>query len=367
MARKSSQEVASDSDDSSTSSPSPQDRRPTDSEKKREKKSKRDEPVTESSESSSESESEKSGSPAGSDSETDSDASSQKEDSTKRSSPGVSVPPPEAFKPPAGFKAVKKQSPPSSAVSSLLSNLRGKQIYHVTAPAFLPLDSVKEISLAKIMRGEPVLTHQGVKYGIPADNLSQPESSKKTLLLYDEKSQAYYSVSAGEIKSYHVQEMISLPNGTTTKEGPASTAQEPSIPPRPQPKHLKMRFKPVGSGDGAPETFGTSSEESEGEQPTFKFPKGSKAEREERKRKHHQADGDEKHPDASPRKKSKKHSSSQDHGKSSQTEPAPSSQDHDERGRESRHKKLHKHREGTSQERKARKEEKKRKKAEKTA
>lgn len=246
---------------------------------------------------------------------------------------------------------MKKQSPPSSDVSSLLSNLRGKQIYHVTAPSFLPLSSVKEISLAKIIQGEPVLTHQGINYGIPADSLSQKESNKKTLLLYDGKSQAYYSVPAGEIKSYHVQEMISLPNGTTTKEVPASIAQESTKGPKTQPKHLKMRFKPVGSTDWTPETFGTSSEESEGEQPTFKFPKGSKA---ERKRKH--AEGDEK-PLESPRKKSKKHSS--------QAEPAPSSQDHEERGRESKHKKSHKDRDETSQERKARKEEKKRKKAEK--
>lgn len=245
---------------------------------------------------------------------------------------------------------MKKQSPPSSDVSSLLSNLRGKQIYHVTAPSFLPLSSVKEISLAKIIQGEPVLTHQGINYGIPADSLSQKESNKKTLLLYDGKSQAYYSVPAGEIKSYHVQEMISLPNGTTTKEVPASIAQESTKGPKTQPKHLKMRFKPVGSTDWTPETFGTSSEESEGEQPTFKFPKGSKA---ERKRKH--AEGDEK-PLESPRKKSKKHSS--------QAEPAPSSQDHEERGRESKHK-SHKDRDETSQERKARKEEKKRKKAEK--
>ncbi|KAL2014127.1 hypothetical protein VTN00DRAFT_1652 [Thermoascus crustaceus] len=350
MARIRSQEAASDSDDSSTGSPSPQDRRATESEKKREKTSK-EENVAESSDSSSESESETSSSP-GSDSENDSDASSQKKDSTKRASPGASVPP-EAFKPPAGFKAVKKQSPPSSDVSSLLSNLHGKQIYHVTAPSFLPLSSVKEISLAKIIRGQPVLTHQGVKYGIPADSLSQKESNKKTLLLYDEKSQAYYSVPAGEIKSYHVQEMISLPNGTATKEVPASIAQESSKGPKPQPKHLRMRFKPVGSADWAPETFGTSSEESEGEQPTFKFPKGSKAEREERERKRKQAEGDEK-PLESPRKKSKKHSSQ-----------AESSQDHEERGRESKHKKSHRNRDETSQERKARKEEKKRKKAEK--
>jgi hypothetical protein len=146
--------------------------------------------------------------------------------------------------------------------------------------------------------------------------------------------------------------MINLPKGTAyNKERP-----DGSKPPRPQPKDLKMRFRPVGSTYGAPETIGTSDEESEGEQPSFKFPKGSKAEREERKRKHQQTEGDEKNVDVAPRKKSKKHSS-QENGKtlSSQTEPVPSSQDAgEERGHDKPKKSKHR-------------EEKKRKKAEKAS
>lgn len=158
------------------------------------------------------------------------------------------------------------------------------------------------------MQGEPVLQHDGVNYGIPMDNISQGEADGKTLLLHDPKTQSYYNTPANNIQSYHVQELISIP----TTNGPTSIAvQDYEKPPRKQPKHLKMRFRPVGSGDGPAETIGTSSEsEGEDEKPAFKVPKGS-FEKEERKRKHHHTEGDGNQANVAPRKKSKKHSSSQ--------------------------------------------------------
>ncbi|KAF7125131.1 hypothetical protein CNMCM5793_001240 [Aspergillus hiratsukae] len=224
------------------------------------------------------------------------------------SSSNDSIYPRPPYKPPSGFKAAKKQLPPSSTTSSLLSDLRGKQIFHITAPSFLPLSKVKEVSLAKILQGEPVLKHEGVQYGIPPENISQGDLGAKSLLLYDSKTQTYYNAPATTIPTYHVQEMIDLPKSLGTDDAVLAAAQDQMKPPRKQPKHLKMRFRPVGSGECPPETIGSSSEESEGEgKPTFKFPKGSKTDREERKRKHpeevegHQSGG-------LPRKKSKKQS-----------------------------------------------------------
>jgi hypothetical protein len=219
------------------------------------------------------------------------------------SSSNDSIFPRPPYKPPSGFKAAKKQLPPSSTTSSLLSDLRGKQIFHITAPSFLPLSKVKEVSLGKILQGEPVLKHEGVQYGIPPENISQGDMGGKSLLLYDSKTQTYYSTPATTIPTYHVQEMIDLPNSLGTDDAVLAAAQDQIKPPRKQPKHLKMRFRPVGSGEGPAETIGSSSEESEGEgKPTFKFPKGSKTDREERKRKHaEEAEGHQ-------RKKSKKQS-----------------------------------------------------------
>ncbi|KAL1886114.1 hypothetical protein Plec18167_000043 [Paecilomyces lecythidis] len=347
MARKSQIESPSESDDSSSSSSSvseqtvkkskvPESRSGTKTKSKKE--------PSETSGSDSSSDDEGNGGSSGSESESE-DASSQsgKSSSSSPEDESDSDSPREAFRPPAGFKPLKSQRAPSSGVKSILSDLRGKQVFHITAPASLPLSSIKEVSLAKVLSGEPVLEHKGVKYGIPADTISQQDADEKILLAYDEKTQTYYNTSIGNIQSYNLQELVSLPNGTAYNKGKPDTSK----PPRPQPKDLKMRFRPVGSTYGPPETIGTSDEESEGEQASFKYPKGSKAEREERKRKHQQTEEAEKNGEVAPRKKSKKHSS-KENGK------MESSQDAGE-GRADKHKKS-KHGD-----------EKKRKKAEKAA
>ncbi|GAQ07308.1 hypothetical protein ALT_4629 [Aspergillus lentulus] len=289
---KSIKKTASDSESSSSSrSTSPE---PT-------KKSESDRDTEDSSSSGSESEDS-----ASSDSE--SVPSSPKIKASNTSSTNDSLYPRPPYKPPSGFKAAKKQLPPSSTTSSLLSDLRGKQIFHITAPAFLPLSKVKEVSLAKILQGEPVLKHEGVQYGIPPENIGQGDLGGKSLLLYDSKTQTYYSAPATTMPTYHVQETINIPKSLGTDDAVLAAAQDQIKPPRKQPKHLKMRFRPVGSGDGPPETIGSSSEESEGEgKPAFKFPKESKTEREERKRKHaEEVEGSQSA--GLPRKKSKKQS-----------------------------------------------------------
>lgn len=203
------------------------------------------------------------------------------------SSSNDSLYPKPSYKPPSGFKAAKKQLPPSSTTSSLLSDLRGKQLFHITAPSFLPLSKVKEVSLAKILQGEPILEHEGVQYGIPSENIGHGDLGGKSLLLYDSKTQTYYSAPATTMPTYHVQQLIDLPKSLGTEDAVLAAAPDQIKPPRKQPKHLKMRFRPVGSEEGPPETIGSSSEESEGEgKPNSKFPRESKTEREERKRKH---------------------------------------------------------------------------------
>ncbi|KAI2713707.1 hypothetical protein CBS147332_5447 [Penicillium roqueforti] len=243
---------------------------------------------------------------SGSDSDSDSDDSNEmKPDSSSGKKVVISGPQP--YKPPAGFKSAKKQAPPSSKVSSLLSNLDGKQVLHLTAPASLPLSKIKEVCMAKIMQGEPIISHDGVNYGIPAETLSEADPATKSLLLFDEKTQTY-STAAQSIPSYHVQEMIGLPSTSKKTDAVVAELREYVKPARPQPKHMKMRFRPVGTTSALPETLGSSSE-SEGEAPSFKVPKG-----EERKRKLDHDDVEDEAPQAAalPRKKSKKHSQEKD-------------------------------------------------------
>ncbi|KAL5343410.1 DNA-directed RNA polymerase I subunit RPA34.5-domain-containing protein [Aspergillus crustosus] len=239
----------------------------------------------------------------GCDNESVASAKGQSKQSNLISSQARSVRPPQSFKPPLGFKSAKTQS--SSQISSTLSDLNGKQVFHITAPAFLPLSKVKEVSLAGALNGEPILKHNGVQFGIPTDSAKQTAASRQTLFAYDSKAQTYQGT-VMNVPTYHIQEIISLPGGPEYEETTLRAAKALEKPPRKQPKHLKMRFRPVGSGDAPPETLGSSSEESEAEEPTFKVPKGREKEK-ERKRKLQQTEADGSQSLGEPRKKSKKH------------------------------------------------------------
>lgn len=79
------------------------------------------------------------------------------------------------------------------------------------------------------------------------------------MLVFDEKTGVYVKKELQNIQSYTVQELVRLPSHDNTGQSLA----EKEKPVRPQPKHLKMRFHPVGSGNLGPETIGSSSESEE--------------------------------------------------------------------------------------------------------
>jgi hypothetical protein len=244
----------------------------------------------------------------------------------------VHIPGPnQPYKPPFGFKTAKKQTPPSSSTSSILSNLRGKQVFHITAPSFLPLSKVKEITMSKVLKGEPFLKYDGKSYGIPADSITDNDPEGKTLLVYDESTQTYCN-KADHIQSFHVQEFAGLPQKAVQSTATAIEILRDAVkPPRPQPKGMKMRFRPVGSLPSEPETLGFSSE-SESEEPQSKVPAGEKEK--ERKRKHSHTEGDASQASAEPRKKSKKHTQeNDDDAERSQKKSKKSHKDREEKKR----------------------------------
>ena len=245
------------------------------------------------------------------------------------------------FVPPSGFRPSTTDSRPSAAITSALSNLEGKQVFHITAPSYLPLSEIKQIAFGKATSGEPVLSHKGVDYGLVETSQQQKQSSE-TLLIYDEESNTYVrKPEVKKIKSYSIQEIVRLPGlDTLVPSSKDTTKKQPAA--RPQPKHLRMRFHPVGSTTLPPETVGSESEP----EPTFRVPGGGSKEK-DRKRK-----TDEQNLVEEKAKKSKK-----DKHQSSQLESQPE-------GRRDKEKKSSKHRDETSQERRARKDEKKKRKGE---
>lgn len=219
-------------------------------------------------------------------------------------------------------------------------------MYHITAPSYLPIQNIKQIDFGQAVSGQPILSHKGVDYGLVPTS-QQQERGSETLLVYHEETKTFLrKPELKEIESYNIQEVIRLPGLDSVV--PLST-QSANNKARPQPKHLRMRFHPVGSKTLAPETVGSSSE-SEVEEITFRAPILKSKTNDEKYRKRKPDDQD------LPTEKSKK----------SKKEEQSSQPEADADGRRDKDKiKSSKHRDETSQERRARKEEKKRRKAEK--
>lgn len=66
----------------------------------------------------------------------------------------------------------------------LLKNLQDKQIWHITAPAGVSLQSLKEMALDTAMNGETVLEYKGAGYGFCKKDKSE-EDGRQILIPYN--------------------------------------------------------------------------------------------------------------------------------------------------------------------------------------
>lgn len=194
--------------------------------------------------------------------------------------PGVvaSSLPVQPFEPPSGYVPMDTKS--RSAFQS--SDLKGKQIWHITAPIDLPISSLHEVALDAVQSGKPVLSHKGRDY-VMSEDKGQQES--ETALLLPSKD-GYTPVQQPIARTLHLKQHVVLPNlsekqadqttGSNTA-GDAATAAVTAV--RPQPRGLKMRYRPPGFGAGNPGTIGSESESEDGDalpvgkEKVFQFPK----------------------------------------------------------------------------------------------
>ena len=145
---------------------------------------------------------------------------------------------------PKGFEPLKADSEPK--VSKLLSQskLAGKQIWYITAPASLPITSIKSVALKDVQKGKPVATINGQSYGFQKDE--GPEKDNAKLLVPSREGGRYETSKRGIDKVLHLQQIVDLPE-LMTEERATIPAASKFV--RQQPKGLRMRFKPIGFGD----------------------------------------------------------------------------------------------------------------------
>lgn len=183
------------------------------------------------------------------------------------------------FEVPAGYDALDLSSAAgSSTVTS--SSLSGKVLWHIVAPADLPIAELQEVDMAAVQSGKPVLSYKGANYV-----LGEAAGQNEHTACFLPEGGAFRPMQHQQIQTFHLQQKIDLPNVSskqasqlTGSDAAAVVAQAPIKAIRPQPKGLRMRFKPPGAGSGDPAW--SDSDEDDGveqakptQRPELQFPK----------------------------------------------------------------------------------------------
>ncbi|KAL9047371.1 MAG: hypothetical protein Q9214_000038 [Letrouitia sp. 1 TL-2023] len=179
------------------------------------------------------------------------------------------------YAPPPGFAPVTVDLSMSGKVADSFSPdaLKGKQIWHITAPSSIPV-SLIEGSLQSITTEVPVISYKGAEYGVFDNPDAQPKKSEVVLLPSSENGD-YRSVDLSITKELRLQQLVKLSRtfhrpdrGVNTTLSSSTSYQDG---PRQQPAGLRMRYRPFG--DVYPsESEDESISEGEAEPQRFKLP-----------------------------------------------------------------------------------------------
>lgn len=166
-------------------------------------------------------------------------------------------------------------------------------------PASVPVDSIKEVSMQSVQKGESAVSYKGADYGFVADGESQ--KVPKTLLIPDQENNNYRPAAMAISQTLHLQQLVRLPSMGTVSGVPADGIQTTAgssrgfrKAARPQPKGMKMRYLPLGDNEGRFGRMGPGSSTSGGsddEEPQFQMPAGVSSSGMTKKRKHSAGDG----------------------------------------------------------------------------
>lgn len=185
-----------------------------------------------------------------------------------RANPRSQTPqPPVPYSPPPGFEAASITSNASRSLPNHFSReaLRGKQIWHITAPASVPISSIKEVPIRKLAEGGTILSYKGGDYGLTTD--ADADHHEEVLLVPSAQDHDYRLAEAHIERTLHLHQIVKLPSATSAK-GPLANGSKKAPKThvkmvRQQPEGLRMRYRPFGD---------RSSSEDINEAPRFKLP-----------------------------------------------------------------------------------------------
>lgn len=156
--------------------------------------------------------------------------------------------PPPPYDPPLGFRPATIAS--STKIRKLFTKekLSGKQIWHITAPASVPIESIQEVPLQKVTSGASIMSHKNADYGLITE--ADINSTEKVLLVPSSEGNVYRMTGTTIDKTLHLQQIVSLPSTAKLSGRPVNGGS--SLPKshikavRQQPTGLKMRYRPFG-------------------------------------------------------------------------------------------------------------------------
>jgi hypothetical protein len=159
---------------------------------------------------------------------------------------------PKTFVPPADFRPLLLSSSDfASETPGVLSNLDGKQIWHITAPNSVNVQNIKRFDIASALKGEPIFSDGTISYTM------QPYPEMNTSILVSNSRTSVYEKMASRVeRAYQLQIVQKEDTGTLNSQGthdsgkskPSFTARAAgeSKAPRQQPLGLKSRYTPFG-------------------------------------------------------------------------------------------------------------------------
>ncbi|CAG8979588.1 hypothetical protein HYALB_00010789 [Hymenoscyphus albidus] len=184
------------------------------------------------------------------------------------------TPPPAApkkvipYQPPTGFESRSIEDASQVAKPFKSSRLGGKQIWYFTAPASVPIDSIQEMSLLGAKNRDVVYSQDGNDYGF---SKTEAEENTYTSILVPSSSENGYKVVPKPVDQVlHLGRIIKAPGANLNSSKATVPAPKPV---RKQPKGLKMRFFPIGFGEGQLAKLGEESSSEEETQAPARFRK----------------------------------------------------------------------------------------------
>lgn len=166
---------------------------------------------------------------------------------------------PSPYKPPAGFEKEKVDATPKVAHMFKKSSLEGKEVWYFTAPASLPISSIEQVSLRDARSSKAMVTHDGNEYGFIPDSADDKTYTK---IMVPHGSGGYRIAVKPIDHVLRLQQVVKLPgihDSSSMTASLSNAAPQAKKPIRQQPPGLKMRFRPIGFGDGEPGRIGSSS------------------------------------------------------------------------------------------------------------